>query len=313
LSLKNRILKPYLYNSLNQELFPIENEKEAVFGDNGLCLYVKPDETGKYSPNERRILAILDDSKEKVIAAIVYGIASVPNTLSNVDLVDGVLGITYIMVRPDFRSLGLSSFLIKKAIEKSNQFIKKDKNIENPRVMTLAEQNNPGEMTFLEYITDFAGTLIKPMSRTVIWGKALKNRRVEDFNYEQPKLRKDITPCEILDLYVSIPNKETGTASISSNLLNYAVKSYAHLNLIKQQWDVECDESWKKMNKQIKSKDSFTLAECVQHIDVQKENKIWGALIQRSISERKDLEEIKISAILSEYEQTVEKLREPFT
>jgi GNAT superfamily N-acetyltransferase len=204
---------------LNDKLFPVEEERENVFGEDGLKLYVKPDRSGKYAPNERRALAVLDEKKEKVIEAIVYGIVALPENLRREEKVDGALGITYLMVDENDRNMGVGKALVETAKAKSADFLRNRLGVTDPKIMTLTEQNDPANMTLGDCVNDFSGVLLGPISRLAFWASdGLYQRRVNDFPYVQTSLRKGLEPCEGLGLYFS--------ASLSiwqamNNLLNY--------------------------------------------------------------------------------------------
>jgi GNAT superfamily N-acetyltransferase len=258
------------FSRLNNRLFPVEEERENVFGDSGLKLYVQKDHLEKYAANERRVLAVLDEKKENVIGAIVYGIAALPFELARKEGVDAVMGVTYLMVDDSDRAKGLGKALFNAALERSAEFLRQNTSVENPKIMTMTEQNNPYNMTVRNYVNDFAGALIAPMQRLKFWGGSGVEQRLigntlekgDVFPYIQVSLREGLEPCEGLGLHVAVPGKkDQAGATISSDLLRYAVKVYADLCLNKQQRMIELDPSWRSMEQALNTRTEWGLAD----------------------------------------------------
>ncbi len=269
------------FEQLNNKLFPVVEERELFFADNVLKLYVQSDKTGKYAPNERRVLGVLDEKKEKIIGAIVYSIAVLPESLRKTEGVDAVRGVTYLMTDADHRAKGLGDALMKEALGRSAAFVRSELGTAAPKIMDLTEQNDPNLTNFQNSITDFSGALIGPIQRARFWGNK-GQRRVDGFPYIQISLRQGLEPYEGLGLHVALPGKMDGKAEISSDLLRYAVKNYADLCLNKQQRPIETDSSWLAMQKALDAQASFALAPRVDRYAAA-ENKLWAAQIQETV------------------------------
>lgn len=291
------------FEKLNNQLFPVETERENVFADDGLKLYVQPDKTGKYEANERRILVMLDDDKKKVIGAMVYNISAVPADLRQKYGVDAVLGDTYLMTDSDYRANGIGGQLIKAAKQKSASFLEQKLGIKDPKIIFMTEQNDPMNMALQDSIKDFAGASVGPTERQSIWGR-FGQQLIKGFNYTQVSLREGLESCQGLGLHVTMPDEQQ---EIPSDLLRYAVKSYADLALNKQQRQIEKDQDMIDMQEQLRIQPSFPLNSVVSEF-VAKDNRLMAAQKMGALAGRG---EESVGDLLEEYEAKVSAFKAP--
>jgi GNAT superfamily N-acetyltransferase len=300
------------FSSLMAKLFPIAEEYEPVFGDNGMQLFVQADKYQKYPPNERRILALLNEDRQKVVGAIAYGVTVLPEDLRTRHNIDAAVGITYLLTDTEHRGESLGKQLINMAIEKAKAFIQGQLGIKDAKIMTMTEQNDPMTLTLINSIKDFSATLIGPMQRLKFWGgTGVNQRRVQDFPYIQVSLRDGLEPCNNLGLYIALPGKEKDpNARISSDLLGYVVKSYADLNLNKQQRCIDDDSSWQAMQANLSQRQEYSLEPCLTKFAAL-ENKIRAAIMQESVGGMaKPLgqiprDDMTVKALVCEYESII--------
>jgi hypothetical protein len=242
------------FDQMNENSFPIEEEREIVFGENGLKLYVQEDKNNIYCDNERRILVAIDE--ERSISAIVYNFVVIPEELRDKYKVDGCLGITYLMTDKEYQGRGLATESIKEAHQKCIKFVNERIQMYEPRVVIMTEQNDPMSMTVEDTIKDLEGTGVGLTQRLAFWGKKCGQRKIQDFKYKQVSLREGLPSIE-LGLFVKMPNDQE---TISSELLQYCVKSYAHLALNKQRvGNIEEDQDMKEMMRQFTPPREFPL------------------------------------------------------
>lgn len=266
------------FSRLNEKLFPLEEEREVVFGESGLKVYVQPDKHEKYAPSARRILAVLDKDKINVIAAIVFNICVFPSELRSEYDLDANLGVTYLMTDNNYRGFGLGSFLVKAAKDWSVLFVKSNSEVSNPKIMLMTEQNLPSKMKVSEHMIDFEAVLIGAYERQIIWGK-LNQRLVKEFSYVQVSLRPGLNSSTTLGLFVTMPNEND---HIPSEILKYSVITYADLALNKQQRPIDLNPEMGKMLGQIKSKPHFPLEQVITRF-ANMDNLIMAAQIQESV------------------------------
>lgn len=267
------------FDQMNKKSFPVEEEREIVFGDNGLKLYVQKDKYNIYCDNERRILIAID--KKRSISAIVYNFVILPEELRDKYNVDGCFGITYSMTNQAHQCRGFAPAMIKKAHQNCIKFVKKRIQMDEPRIMIMTEQNDPESMTVKDAIKDWEGTGVGLIQRLAFWSKKCGQRKIKDFKYKQVSLRKGLPSIE-LGLYVKMPNDEK---TISSELLQYCVKSYAHLALNKQDLgDIEEDQDMKEMMKQLNLVTEFHLGHPVKK-EKEKDSDITDSEIEAAIEQ----------------------------
>ena len=304
----NQVNNPVITSlaQLNEKSFPLEQEREIVLGKNGLNLYVQADQTGLYAPNERRILAVLDE-QGNTIGFIVFGSFAFPLKLRQHYGVDGFLGITYATTDINYRGVGIAKEMVKRARRLCIEFLQKSLGIDNPKIMELTEQNDPMTITLNNAIEDWSYSLVGLTQRQAFWGK-LGHKKVHNFNYVQVSLRKGLESLP-LGLYVKMPYEQE---SIPSEVLEYCVKSYAHLALNKQQPDViyEDDMKVKAMKQELAQQSSFKLNDCVEEF-IQKDTKIMAALKQESVGglghafDEATWNEKTLGELLQEYEEQI--------
>lgn len=299
------------FEQMNENSFPVETEREIVFEkngeNNGLKLYVQKDKNNIYCDNERRILVAID--QERSISAIVYNLVVIPEELQDKYNVDGCLGITYSMTNQAHQGCGFASAMIDKAHQKCIDFLKERLQKFEPKIMIMTEQNDPMSMTVKDAIKDWEGTGVSLTQRLAFWGKKCGQRKIKDFKYKQVSLRKGLPSME-LGLFVKMPNDQE---IISSELLQYCVKSYAHLALNKQELDnIDEDQDMKEMIKQLNLVTEFHLEPPVTEYKEQ-DNKIKTAIKQLllgNLVEKENIEQFMnntVTELLNIYEIKVKQ------
>lgn len=294
------------FDQMNENSFPIEKEREIVFGENGLKLYVQEDKNNIYCDNERRILVAIDE--ERSISAIVYNFVIIPEELRDKYKVDGCLGITYLMTDKEHQGRGLGTEIIKEAFQKCIKVVKERIQVDEPQIMIMTEQNDPMSMTIKDAIKDREVTNVGLTQRLAFWGRKCDQRKIQDFKYKQVSLREGLPSIE-LGLFVKMPNDQE---TISSELLQYCVKSYADLALNKQVRNIEEDSDMKEMMKQLNPAREFPLASPVREYK-QQDNKIRTAieqLLSGNLVEKENIEEFMnntVTELLNLYETKVKQ------
>lgn len=292
--------------------FPIEAEREIVFGTEGLMLYVQPDNKQIYPPNVRRIWAITDRQSNKAVAGIIYNFVLLPEELRLSDEIQGVLGITYLMVDINYRELKMSRKLIELVLKECAEFIKNTINVDKPQIIKMTEQNDPMSMTLEDALTDLPGACMGLAERQAAWG-SLGQRKIEGFNYVQVSLRNGLKGLS-LGLHVQMPTQEQNT--IPSEVLACCVESYADLALNKQVRDIEEDPDMQSMREQLNFADYFTLNPTIDTF-IKEDAEIMAALIQESVGALGDpfteneWEEKTIGELLQKYRDKVAEYRAP--
>ena len=200
------------------------------------------------------------------------------------------------MTDEKYRASGIGGQLIKAAKEKSAAFLQKERGVQNPKMMLMTEQNDPLNMTLRNSANDFAGAAVGPTERQSIWGK-FGQQLVAGFNYAQVSLRTGLEACEGLGLHVTMPKAQ---AAIPSDLLAYAVKSYADLALNKQQRNIESDPYYQDMKQQSDAKPSFTLNPVVTEFAA-RDNMLMAA--QKQAAVKLGADEKFVGDILQDYQK----------
>lgn len=286
--------------AMNEELFPCEGERETP---EGLVQYMQPDHTGTFPPNERRILAVLSEDRTKVIAAGIYGVTATSDEMAKETGIDGVVGITYVMVDAGYRGVGLGGYFAKTLIkEKAQEFLRKKGRGDKPRVILGAEVNAVEQLSLREAVSDMSGALILPMQREKFWyGCGFRTLAFD--NYAQLKLRTDGEPFEALNYAISGWHSDQ---EMPSDLAWHLIKSHAELCLNKQQGLDHGDQALLGKMKRTLCKKPLVQLRPVKDFHGQ-ETQLLAALLQESVgglgsSAREDA---LVGEILYDYSVTI--------
>ena len=139
------------FYTLNARLFPVEGERETP---EGFKAYVQHDHTlaffdvgerGEVKPleNERRIIVCMDENKKDVIAATAFGVIATSNDVRRRTQIDGMVGLTYLMVHEDYRGSGIGKHFAAEVIPRSaKSFLQNTCRTHDPRLVIGAEIND---------------------------------------------------------------------------------------------------------------------------------------------------------------------------
>ncbi len=211
------------FYDLSERLFPLEGERETPAGWQA---YVQPDRDHQFYRNERRILGILDTTRENIIAAVVYGVAETTPMLRERFPIDGVVGITYAMVDAQYRRCGLGNYMVNELVpQKAHEFLG---GMNRGNIIIGAEVNDISQLTLVDAIADIAGALTLPNGRQNFW--LTNGLKPLAFNYSQIELRPELGAFDALTYHVSGWQGD----SIPVALVSYLVDFHSRLCLNKQ-------------------------------------------------------------------------------
>lgn len=305
---RNNVIESAL--ALNDNSFGIEEEKETF---EGFSDYVKPDDKNKYNHNERRIWAIIDE-KGEVMGLVVCHNYIFPKKYRKRHRIHGNFSITYLMVKIEFRKLGIGRMLREHAREKCVEFIKEKIGEENPQIIEMIEQNDPMNAKLNDAVQDLGVSCLGLTERQFLWAK-LGYQEIDGFNYKQVSLREGLEGIS-LGLYVILPQ---GHETISSELLLLCVKCYADLALSKQARNINEDPDMQKMERQLTSSGcpaDLKLKGLITEF-IEQDTEIMAALKQESVGalgdpfSEEEWEEKTIGELLKKYRDKVDEYRVP--
>ncbi|NLM93311.1 MAG: GNAT family N-acetyltransferase [Bacteroidales bacterium] len=142
----------------------------------------------RFGPHEETWIYLREPVTGVIIAGVDFSIYVLPECYRKVYGFTATNHIIYIFVKPEYRGLGVASYLLGLAEEYALAF----SGNQGP-VLFFCEQNAPELMTAEEYFLDNLNALIDQCERLKWWDR-LGYKRL-NFNYVQPPLNPGMEPC----------------------------------------------------------------------------------------------------------------------
>lgn len=178
---------PELYD-FYASFFTLPDETETFEGfEATLKLNTDPVSVERFRQNEETWLYLREPDKGQIIAGVDFSTYLLPESLQKAHGFSGTNHIIYIFVKPEYRSLGIATHLLKLAEDYARDFCG------GGEVLFFCEQNAPELMTAEEYFSDNLNALIDQCERLKWWDR-LGYKRL-NFNYVQPPLNPGMEPC----------------------------------------------------------------------------------------------------------------------
>jgi len=201
------------FYALYEKTFPLTEEREPIEGFNAVLAFNKDaDVQSGFGPLYEAITIARERGTGKTVAAANYAIMSYPaGQHAGLDF-DASCHLNFVCVDAEVRGAGLAQLLLDYVDRRVVEVVSRETGVKAPRVFLTCEQNNPDRMTREQIETDAAAALIDPLQRTRWWSRRGYGRL--DFQYEQPPLSPEHTPCKYIDFFVRVPG--TGAKEFQS-------------------------------------------------------------------------------------------------
>ncbi len=178
---------PELYGFYSS-FFTLPDETETFDGfEATLALNTDPLFIERYGQHEETWLYLREPEEGQIIAGVDFSTYLLPYDLQEKYGFAGTNHIIYIFVKPEYRSLGIATYLLRKTEDYARDFCG------GGEVLFFCEQNAPELMTAEEYFHDNLNALIDQCERLKWWDR-LGYKRL-NFNYVQPPLNPGMEPC----------------------------------------------------------------------------------------------------------------------
>ncbi|MEE4176086.1 MAG: GNAT family N-acetyltransferase [Bacteroides sp.] len=179
---------PELY-AFYSTVFTLPDETETFEGfEATLNLNSDPFLTERFGLHEETWLYLREPSTGAIIAGVDFSTYVLPDRLRKAFGFPATNHVIYIFVKPEYRSLGVASHLLKLTEDYAMNFTG-----QRGPVLFFCEQNAPELMTAEEYFHDNLNALIDQCERLKWWDR-LGYKRL-NFNYVQPPLNPGMEPC----------------------------------------------------------------------------------------------------------------------
>jgi len=173
----------------------------------------------------------------------------------------GTNHIIYIFVKPEYRSLGIATHLLKLAEDYARNFCS------GGEVLFFCEQNAPELMTAEEYFSDNLNALIDQCERLKWWDR-LGYKRL-NFNYVQPPLNPGMEPCVNLTFNV----RAAGLVAIPSALVKAHLERFFLIAVFKSR-EAAGDEDFERQMIWLDDHDQVQLSGSEAYYELLRQ-KIW--------------------------------------
>ncbi len=178
---------PKLYD-FYASFFTLPDETETFEGfEATLALNTDPLFIERYGPHEETWLYLREPEQGQIIAGVDFSTYLLSENLQKAYGFSGTNHIIYIFVKPEYRSLGIATYLLGLTEDYARKFCG------GGEVLFFCEQNAPELMTAEEYFSDNLNALIDQCERLKWWDR-LGYKRL-NFNYVQPPLNPGMEPC----------------------------------------------------------------------------------------------------------------------
>jgi len=178
---------PELYD-FYASFFTLPDETETFDGfEATLELNTDPLFIERYGQHEETWLYLREPQQGQIIAGVDFSTYLLPDDLQQKYGFAGTNHIIYIFVKPEYRSLGIATHLLKLTEAYARDFCG------GGDMLFFCEQNAPELMTAEEYFSDNLNALIDQCERLKWWDR-LGYKRL-NFNYVQPPLNPGMEPC----------------------------------------------------------------------------------------------------------------------
>lgn len=179
---------PELY-AFYSRVFTLPDETETFEGfEATLKLNTDPLLMERFGSHEETWLYLREPSTGAIIAGVDFSTYVLPDGYRKVYGFPATNHIIYIFVKPEYRSLGVASHLLRLTEDYALNF-----SGQRGPVLFFCEQNAPELMTADEYFLDNLNALIDQCERLKWWDR-LGYKRL-NFNYIQPPLNPGMEPC----------------------------------------------------------------------------------------------------------------------
>jgi GNAT superfamily N-acetyltransferase len=233
-------LLPAFYD-LYAQVFTLPDEREPIEGFASVLVFNDDAAVQRvYGPFREPILVARDPRSGEIVAAGNFTLYAYPGS---VYAFDASCQIHFLMVREDMRGLGIGSYLISEVEKAIAAFAQRHCGLDRPRAFMTCEQNNPVRMTRDEILADARAALIHPYTR-MNWWRQRGFRRL-DFEYMQPPLSPEHTPCTYLDYYARPSNATPETiSSVPSDVLMEHLRRFFFVSVGKLAFDMNNNQQW---------------------------------------------------------------------
>lgn len=212
---------PELYD-FYASFFTLPYETETFDGfEATLKLNADPVSFERFGPHEETWLYLREPVKGQIIAGVGFSTYVLPGNIQKAHGYRGTSHIIYIFVKPEYRSLGIATYLLEITEDNARTFCG------GGEVLFFCEQNAPELMTAEEYFHDNLNALIDQCERLKWWDR-LGYKRL-NFNYVQPPLNPGMAPCAYLTFNV----RAAGVPSIPGVLVKAHLEKFFLITVFK--------------------------------------------------------------------------------